>query len=165
MSAVELAASRHLDHPASELWDLLSDPEAHVAAYAEVGSRDVEVLDADVGDDVVELTIVRRIDPAVPPVVRHLVPATITVTSTDRWEHQADGSVTGRSDLAVDGLPVRAVGRAEIVDEPGGCRYDLTVAVPTPGPMVGPGASLVRGVLQHHLDAQLDAAEAVLAGR
>lgn len=161
---MEIGASRHLDHPTSEMWALLSNPDAHVATYAHMGHRDIEVRRAEVGDDVVEITIVRRVDVAVPAIARRFVQPANTVTSADRWERHADGSITGRSDLTIAGLPVRAVGRAEIVGEDGGCHYRIDLEMTTSVPVVGHRvAGAMRGQLQRQLEAQLDAAEAVLA--
>lgn len=171
---VEITRSRRLAHPLAAVVAHLLDPDAHVATYVHMGHREVRVLRAEREPDALEIEIVRRVDVEVPAAARRFVHPSNTVTSNDRWERHPDGSATGRSDVAIAGLPVRSVGTASITADADAaegaaataCTFTITLAMSIGVPVVGERvARAMRGQLERQIDAQLDATEAGLRSR
>jgi hypothetical protein len=166
---MEITRSRDLAHPLDHVVAMLLDPDAHVAACVHMGHRDIEVLRSAPAADDLEVAIVRRVDVEVPHAVRRFVQPSNLVTSDDRWTRHPDGTCTGRSDVAIAGLPVRSVGVASARPAPGGTgatTYEITLAMEIGVPVVGQRvARAMRSQLERQIDAQLDAAEAWLSSR
>ena len=90
------------------------------------------------GEDSLEIKIVRQVDIDVPSVAKKFIKPANTVTSTDRWERQADGSCGGHSDVDIKGVPVQSIGSASLVDDgAGGCDYTITLTLKVKVPMIG----------------------------
>lgn len=162
---MDISLSHHFDRPLADVWAMLLDPDAHVAKYTHMGHRNVEVLRAEPGDDSLEIAIVRQVDIEVPSIAKKFIKPANTVTSTDRWERQADGSCTGHSDVDIKGVPVQSTGSALLVDDGhGGCDYTIGLVIKVKVPMVGEKvAGALRPQLEQQIESEFAASEAWLA--
>ena len=150
---MRIALTHHFDRSVDELWTMICDPAAHVAKYQHMGHRDVEVLRAEPGDGWIEIAIVRHVDIEVPAAAKRFVHPANTVTSDDRWERQADGTITGRSDVHIKGVPVASVGTSRLVDDgTGGCEQTIELELAVKVPLIG---EKVAGALRPQLEAQI----------
>jgi hypothetical protein len=123
-----------IDYPVSSdaLLNYFTVPEFFVHKYREQGATNIQVeTHSHEGNDFA-VTISR--DVPVPAFARGIVPDTITLVQTDRWDTAAR---TGRLEIRFKGLPVVLTAAMRLHDTAAGARetldFDIRVAVPLLG--------------------------------
>src|SRR5690348_11939952 len=89
-------AARHtFDAPIERVWAMVTNPDAHITKFSNMGHRDIEVLECVCGDGTFRITVRRVVDLDVPGFARRIIQPTNTVVSTDEWHDNGDGSYGG----------------------------------------------------------------------
>lgn len=162
---MEITAQHTFARPLETVWAMFLDPEAHVGKYADMGQREVEVLELEQGDDSLDIVIARIVDGEVPAIARKFLHPSNTLTTTDRWERNAEGVCTGRSVIAVRNVPISSSARATITpDGPEACVYTIDLTVELKVPLIGD--RIVRALepqLRSQIEAEFEASERWLA--
>lgn len=155
---MEFTASHRYDRPLDQVSAMFLDPSAHVGRYALMGHRDIEVLHAEAGDDVLALKTVRTVEGEVPKLAQRIIKSTNTVTTTDRWERAGD-ACTGRSTIEASNVPGTATIAATI--EPDGdaaCTYTIDLTLDLTVPLIGDRfVALLRPQVMEIVDAEFEA--------
>ena len=161
---MKLTVSHHFDLPIETVWEMFHDPDSHVAKFTSMGHRDLEVLESDVGDDTLDLTIRRTVELEVPSIAKKILSPTNTVTSTDHWERRADGTCGGHYSVDIKGVPAKTSGITKLVPADGGADYTVELEVKVGVPLVGEKiANALKPQLQKQMEAEFEACDAWLA--
>jgi hypothetical protein len=156
---MEFTATHAYHRPLDEVVAAFLDPDVHVARYALMGHRDIEVLHVSRAEGVLELTTVRTVEGEVPKAAQKLISATNTVTTTDRWERRADGALVGRSVIEASNVPGTATIDATVATaDDGGTTYDLVLTLSLKVPLIGDRfVALMRPQVMEIVDAEFAA--------
>ena len=65
---MDLTLSHHFDADIDTVWAMVHDPQSHIAKFESMGHRDLEVLDEQVTDDALDLTLKRIVEIEVPSI-------------------------------------------------------------------------------------------------
>jgi len=162
---MELTFTHHFDASIDVLWEMVHDPASHVAKFTRMGHRDLEVVDQQVGDDELDITIRRQVDIDVPSVAAKFISPSNTVTSVDHWERAADGSCSGHYEVDIKGAPAETRGTTRIEADGDGSSYTVVLDVKVKVPLVGERvAKALRPQLEAQMLQEFEASEAWLAG-
>lgn len=162
---MEIEAEHRFARPLAEVWAMFLDPQAHVGRYADMGHHDIEIVSQERGDDELGITIVRTVDGEVPAIARKFIKPTNTITTTDRWERDAEGVPTGRTKLEIRHVPISASATARLTpDGDDACVYAIELTVSLNVPLVGDRiAKALRPQLRNQLEEEFTACERWLA--
>jgi len=162
---MDITAEHRFERPLAEVWAMFLDPEAHARRFTEMGHRDLEVLEAVPGDESLAITIVRTVEVDVPSIARKVIKPTNTVTTTDEWALDADGTPTGHTTMEIRHVPLKATSTATLVpDGDDACTYAITLSVSLSVPLVGDRiAKALSPQLREQLEAEFAACETWLA--
>jgi carbon monoxide dehydrogenase subunit G len=150
---VKLTLEHRIERPVAEVWAMLRDPDSHVAKFAGMGHRDIEVVSSSVTETSLDLTLRRQVDMDVPAVAAKLLQPTNTVTSVDHWSRTDDGSLTGRYEVAIKGVPAETRGVTSVVaDGDDACTYAIELDVKVKVPLVG---DRIAKALRPQIEAQV----------
>jgi hypothetical protein len=131
-------ASHTFEHPIDEVWAMFNDVDSHVAKFEGMGHREVEVLDFSAGDGRVYVKIRRVVELELPSFAKRFVKPVNTVTSTDRWTANDDGTYGGTFSADAKGTPVKISGTTRLEpDGPERTDYEITVDLAVNVPLVG----------------------------
>lgn len=127
-----------IDYPVSSdaLLNYFTVPEFFVHKYREQGATNIQVEAHTHDGNNFAVTISRDVpvEVPVPAFARGIVPDTITLVQTDRWDTAAR---TGRLEIRFKGLPVVLTAAMRLHDTAAGARetldFDIRVAVPLLG--------------------------------
>jgi hypothetical protein len=137
---MEFTANHRYDHPAGAVFAALTDFDAVKAKYEAVGQRDVQLVRRDEGDDGAVTLVTTRVVPLdVPGFAKRFLSPSQTVTQTDEWEAAgADGSRSGRFEVAAKGTPVSVRGTLALTPTgESSCTNDTVVTIECGVPLVG----------------------------
>ena len=84
-------------YPAETVWEMMHDPDSHVAKFERMGHTDMEVLSSEVTDTSLDLVLRRQVEMEIPSVAKKFLSPSNTVTSNDHWEDRGDGSSPSKS--------------------------------------------------------------------
>ena len=164
---MKLALEHRFTHPVDAVWAMVHDPESHVAKFAAMGHRDIEVVASEVTPSSLDLTLRRQVDMDVPAVAAKLLQPTNTVTSVDHWTRAGDGTLAGRYEVAIKGVPAETRGVTSVVaagDD--ACTYAIELDVKVKVPLVGDRiAKALRPQIEAQVRQEFDACETWLAQR
>lgn len=156
--------SRVFDSPIDAVWAMFLDPASHVAKFGQMGHRDIEVVEHEADDGHLHLVVRRVVDVDLPGFAKRVVSPTNTVTTTDDWARQADGTITGAQAVLTEGAPVHITATTRLAPEGAGTRYTIAVRLDVKVPLIGGKiASWAKGTVQGQLDDEFAAGEAWLA--
>ena len=79
-------------YPAETVWEMMHDPDSHVAKFERMGHTDMEVLSSEVTDTSLDLVLRRQVEMEIPSVAKKFLSPSNTVTSNDHWEDRGDGT-------------------------------------------------------------------------
>ena len=163
---MKISAIHQFDYPAATVWEMLHNPDSHVAKFARMGHSDIEVVSSEVTDTTLDIVLVRQVEMDIPSVAKKFLQPTNTVTSTDRWEDRGDGTYGGHFSVDIKGAPAESKGITKLVPiNDVACEYTLEVAVKVKVPLVGEKiAGALRPQLETQLQGEFEAAEAWLGG-
>jgi len=162
---MEITAQHTFARPLDQVWAMFLDPEAHVGKYADMGQRDVEIVEMQQRADALDITIVRIIDGEVPAIAKKFIKPSNAMTTKDQWERDTDGTCTGRSVISVRNVPIASSAVATLVaDGADACTYTIDLTVHLKIPVVGDRIlRALRPQLLGQMEAEFDASERWLA--
>jgi carbon monoxide dehydrogenase subunit G len=164
---VKLTLEHRLERPIAEVWAMLRDPDSHVAKFAGMGHRDIEVVSSAGTDTSLDLTLRRQVDMDVPAVAARFLQPTTTVTSVDHWTRADDGSLAGSYEIDIRGVPAETRGTTSVVpDGAEACTYVIELDVKVRVPLVGDRvAKALRPQIEAQVLEEFAAADAWLSRR
>ncbi len=116
---------------------LLRDRDATVAKYESMGHRNVEVIDLSETDAKLHVATSRVVDVEIPGFAKKFLKPTNTMTQTDEWSPEGDGSWDGHFEVEVKGAPIHLGGTMHLRPEGDKCSHDVTIRVDVKVPFVG----------------------------
>jgi carbon monoxide dehydrogenase subunit G len=163
---MKISAIHQFDYPASTVWEMLHDPDSHVAKFTRMGHRNIEVESSELTDTTLDIVLVRQVEMDIPSVAKKFIQPTNTVTSIDHWEDRGDGTYGGNFSVDIKGAPAESKGTTKLVPINGeACEYTVEVDVKVKVPLVGEKiAGALRPQLEEQLQGEFEAAEAWLGG-
>ena len=123
--------------PVDAVIAMFRDETATVARYESMGHRDVKVVELDADDDTVRVVSTRVVDVDLPGFAKKALKPTNTMTQTDEWRRQDDGSWSGTFGVDVQGAPVRIDGTMQLVPEANGARHTVNLDLQVKIPLIG----------------------------
>ncbi len=158
----------HAEHtfnaPHEAVWAMFTNPDAHTAKFASMGHRDIEVLECDHDADTFRIKIQRLVDFDVPRFARRIFTPTNTVTSTETWTDNGDGTYRANWTGETVGVPIDVTGQAALEPSDGGTNYRLDVEVEIRVPIIGGKvADFARGDARRQVDQEFAAGDSWLA--
>jgi hypothetical protein len=150
---VKLTLEHRIERPVADVWAMLRDPDAHVAKFAGMGHRDIEVVSSAVTDTSLDLTLRRQVDMDVPAIAARFLQPTNTVTSVDHWTRADDGTLVGHYEVDIKGVPAETRGTTSVVpDGDAACTYVIELDVKVKVPLVG---DRIAKALRPQIEAQV----------
>lgn len=164
---MKLTLEHRIEHPVAEVWAMLRDPDSHVAKFAGMGHRDIEVVSSAVTDTSLDLTLRRQVDMDVPAIAARFLQPTNTVTSVDHWTRVDGGTLAGSYEVDITGVPAETRGTTSVVPEGAdACTYVIELDVRVKVPLVGDRvAKALRPQIEAQVREEFAAADAWLTRR
>jgi len=153
--------------PIDAVWAMFRDPASHEAKFARMGHRDIEVVDSSGDDERFHLVVRRLVDVDLPGFAKRVLKPTNTVTTTDTWRREPDGSYSGTQEIDTQGAPVRISATTALAptDDGAGTRYAITVDLDVKVPLIGGKlADWSKGMVSGQLDEEFAAGDDWLRG-
>jgi len=146
-------------------WAMFTDPDAHVAKFASMGHRDIEVLECEHGAGTFRIKIQRLVEFDVPRFARKIFTPTNTVISIEEWKDDADGTYRGTWTGETAGVPISVTGAALLQpDRETETRYVLDIAIDVKVPIIGGRiADFAQGDAERQVEQELTAGDQWLA--
>jgi hypothetical protein len=162
---MELDKHHTFDAPIDAVWAMFLDKESHLAKFASMGHRDVEILSCDEDDSHLKIEIKRVVDLDVPSFARKVLKPSNTVVSTDTWQQRDDGTYGGTFEIDIKGAPVQAKGRTTLAPaDGGGTDYTIEVDIKVKVPLIGGKIEgFAKGDIEKQIDQEFVAGDAWLA--
>ena len=67
---MKISAIHQFDYPAATVWEMLHNPDSHVAKFARMGHSDIEVVSSEVTDTTLDIVLVRQVEMDIPSVAK-----------------------------------------------------------------------------------------------
>lgn len=152
------------DAPIEQVWEMVTNPAAHVAKFESMGHRDVAIVEHTASESDMTLVLSRVVTTELPGFMRKVMKPTNTVISTDYWQRRDDGTCGGHFSVETHGAPIKATGTTELRATSDGTSYEVTVELEVKVPIIGGKISnWARGDVERQIRMEFDAAEAWLA--
>jgi hypothetical protein len=116
---------------------MLQDKTSTVDKYEAMGHRDVKLLELAADETSLRIVSSRVVDVELPGFAKKALKPTNTMTQTDEWRRNDDGSWSGTFDVEVKGSPVRISGAMTCAPDGNGARHDVTIDVQVKIPIIG----------------------------
>ena len=100
---MELKGSHEYPVPVDAVIAMLEDASATVEKYESMGHREVEIVELVAGDGTLRIVSSRVVDVDLPGFAKKALKPTNTMTQTDEWQRQDDGSWSGTFDGGGEG--------------------------------------------------------------
>ncbi len=130
-----------------------------------MGHRDIEVLEADQSDDRFHIKVRRVVEVDLPGFAKRVLKPKNTVTTTDDWKRNADGTCTGEQLVDTEGAPVKISATTRL--EPDGddaTLYSVKIQLDVKVPLIGGKlADWAKGSVREQLDHEFGAGDRWLA--
>lgn len=150
--------------PVDAVWAMFHDPESHLSKFADMGHREIELLDADSTADGFHIVVRRVVEVDLPGFAKRVLKPTNTVTTTDDWQRQPDGSCTGVQQVETEGAPVKINATTKLEPQGEHTHYAVTVHLEVKVPLIGGKlADWAKGRVQEQLDQEFAAGDRWLA--
>lgn len=151
---MELEKQHTFDAPIADVWAMFLDKESHLAKFASMGHRDIEVLSCEEDDSHLKIQIQRVVDIDVPGFAKKFLKPSNTVISTDTWADQGDGTYGGTFEIDIKGTPVEARGRTRLAPaDDSRTDYTISVDIKVKVPLVG---GRIEGFAKGDIEKQID---------
>lgn len=134
---MELNGSQVYPVPVDAVIALLRDESATVDKYGSMGHRDVKVIELAGDASHVHVVSSRVVDVDLPSFAKKVLKPTNTMTQTDDWHREPDGTWKGTFDVDVKGAPVHIKGTMTLTPNGLATRHDVTVDVQVKIPLIG----------------------------
>lgn len=153
-----------LDAPIDACWAMLHSPDSHVAKFAAMGHRELQVVDCELEEDRLRIVIERLVDVEVPAFARKVIQPTNRVRSVDEWVRKDPTTCTGTFVLSTKGVPLEIGGTTLLCADGDRCTYRIDVEVDVRVPIIGGRiAEVARGIVDRQLDDEFHLADVWLA--
>ncbi len=157
------------DHPADEVFAILTDFDAVREKYEAVGHSDIALVSRDEGDDGSVTLVTRRVVPLeLPGFAKKVLSPKQAVTQTDTWSApDAKGVRSGTFEVVGKGTPVRVHGTLRLAPKGAkGCSNVTDVTIECKVPLIGGKiADFVAGDTRTAVDHEQTWIRERLAGR
>ena len=161
---MQLTSTHTFDAPIDRVWAMFADPESHLAKFASMGHREIEVLEQDGDDRHLHIVVQRVVDVDLPGFARKVLSPSNTVVSDDRWERRGDGTCGGTFTVDTKGAPVKASGTTSLTPDGERTRYEVQVDVDVKVPIIGRKiADWAKGDISAQFDQEFAAGDTWLA--
>ena len=160
---MEIVRTHTFDHPIESCWEMVHDPESHIAKFEGMGHRDLQVISVERTDTSLRLVVDRLVDVDVPGFAKKVIKPTNKLRSTDEWRDNGDGTYSGTYELDTIGVPIQVGGTTSLVSEGGGTIYQIVTELKVNVPIIGGRiASYSKGVVERQLDEEFRLGDAWL---
>jgi hypothetical protein len=150
--------------PLDAVWAMFQDPQSHLDKFASMGHRDIEVLESETSDDGFHIVVRRVVDVDLPGFAKRVLKPTNTVTTTDDWQRNPDGTCTGVQHVSTEGAPVKIDATTRLEARGDTTLYSVTVQLDVKVPLIGGKlANWAKGMVSEQLDQEFAAGDAWLA--
>jgi hypothetical protein len=161
---MEFTDEHRFDAPIDAVWAMFRDPESHRAKFADMGHREIEVLESDASDDGFHIKVKRVVTVDLPGFAKRVLQPTNTVTTTDDWSREADGTCVGNQVVDTEGAPVKIDASTRLAADGDSTVYSVTVNLDVKVPLIGGKlANWAQGSVQEQLDEEFAAGDRWLA--
>jgi len=134
---MRIEGSRVYPVPVDAVIAMFRDETATVERYESMGHREVKILEASSDEDTVRIVSSRVVDVELPGFAKKALTPTNTMTQTDDWHREGDGSWSGTFTVDVQGAPVRVDGTMNLAPEADGSRHQVTLDLQVKIPLIG----------------------------
>jgi hypothetical protein len=157
-AAMEVKGSHHYAVPVDSVIAMLQDKKSTVDKYQAMGHRDVKLLELAGDETTLRIVSSRVVDVDLPGFAKKALKPTNTMTQTDQWHRNDDGSWSGTFDVDVKGSPVHIAGTMALAADGTGTRHDVTINVQVKIPIIGGKIAEWAGKndVRRTLDAEFD---------
>lgn len=161
---MQLTSTHTFDAPIDQVWAMFADPASHVAKFASMGHRDIQIVTEERSDDELHLVVKRVVDTDLPGFAKKVLKPSNTVVSDDRWRRNPDGSCAGEFRVDTEGAPVKAKGTTRLEARGEQTFYEVAVDVEVKVPIVGGKiADWAKGDIAKQFEQEFAAGDAWLA--
>jgi hypothetical protein len=151
------------DKPASTVIKMFGDRRYFERKYAELGFKNVEVLEHEKNGDhfTIRIRYTAAADVPLPDFAKKFVPGEMNIVQRDTWDLKKK---TGRLEVELRGIPLKVGAAMRLADEGKGCANTLAWDVSCSIPLVGGKLEkLLVSDIQAKADADLAASRKILA--
>jgi len=134
---MEFTDEHRFSAPIDAVWAMFCDPESHRTKFADMGHRDIEVLESEQSDDGFHIKVKRVVEVDLPGFAKRVLKPTNTVTTTDDWTRQADGTCTGTQLVDTEGAPVKIDASTRLEADGDATVYSVKVHLDVKVPLIG----------------------------
>src|SRR5262245_12561849 len=161
---MEFTDSHQFSAPVDAVWAMFRDPKSHIAKFEQMGHRDIEVLESDGDDDRFHIKVRRVVTVDLPGFAKRVLKPNNTVTTTDDWQRNADGTCTGEQLVETEGAPVKISATTKLEPEGDDTLYSVRVQLDVKVPLIGGKlADWAKGSVREQLDHEFGAGDRWLA--
>lgn len=164
---MKLEGSHVYPAPVAAVIEVLGDKSATVEKYEGMGHRDVRILELAADDSALRIVSSRVVDVDLPGFAKKALKPTNTMTQTDEWRRNDDGSWSGTFEVDVKGSPVEISGTMRLTPDWEGSRHDVVLDVRVKIPIVGGKIAewAAKNDVRRTLDAEFAFTESRLVSR
>ncbi|NKF23792.1 DUF2505 domain-containing protein [Solimonas marina] len=151
------------DKPASTVIKMFGDRQYFERKYAELGFKNVQVLEHDKKGDqfTIRVRYTAKADVALPDFAKKFVPAEMTITQRDSWDM---AKKVGQLEVELAGLPLKVGAAMRLVDSGKGSTNTIAWEIKCSVPLVGGKLEkLLMSDIEAKADADLAASRKILA--
>ncbi len=135
---ITVSRTHTFDAPIAKAWKMFRDPDAHVAKFAAMGHREIEILDTTSTKTQFTIELTRLVDVELPGFAKKVMKPTNTVISVDEWNDFGDKTYGGTFTLHSPGTPVETTGRTKLVaDGKSAATYTVEIDFKVKVPIIG----------------------------
>jgi hypothetical protein len=134
---MELKGSHEYPVAVDAVIAMLEDALATVEKYEGMGHRNVEIIELVPGDGTLRVVSSRVVDIELPGFAKKALKPTNTMTQTDEWRRNDDGSWSGTFVVDVKGAPVCICGRMSLSPVAAGTRHEVAIDLQVKVPIIG----------------------------
>lgn len=161
---MDFTDSHRFASPVDAVWAMFQDPDSHLAKFEEMGHRDIELLEAEHDDDHFHIKVRRVVEIDLPGFAKRVMKPTNTVTTTDDWQRQADGTCTGEQLVETEGAPVKISATTRLEPDGDGTLYSVKIQLDVKVPLIGGKlANWAKGSVSEQLEHEFGAGDRWLA--
>jgi hypothetical protein len=163
---VEITGEHTFEAPIDQVWAMFRDRDAHVAKFEAMGHQHIEVLEYEADEDHTRVVIRRVVTLDLPGFAKKVLKPSNTMTTTDVWQANPDGTYGGTFVLDIPGAPVTSSGTTLLTPQGNRTHYVITVRYDVKVPLIGGKITdWAKGDVRKQIDQEFDAGDAWLAAR